>query len=87
MSTKTYRGHVVLAAPTDDLTAITKPFRPGAEDYMLFRVINDCVVGRVPFVLVEERAPLECGGWIGISVWRLTPRAKAKAGRVRRVAP
>ena len=68
--------------PTDDLVAVTKPFRPGAEDFMLFRAINDCLINRVPFVLVRERAGLEVGGWVGISIWRLRKTEKAKITRV-----
>lgn len=69
----TFRGHPVMDRPMAGLVALTKPFRPGVEDMMLCRLINDCLVHRVAFVLVWEQAARAEGGWMGISVWKQAP--------------
>ena len=37
---------------------------------MLFRAINDLLTGGVEVLLVQERAALDKGGYVGVSVWR-----------------
>lgn len=64
------RGHVVLAAAPKGAIAVTHPFRPGSEDWMLFNVINQLRATGASPILVQEKARENEGGFIGISVWR-----------------
>lgn len=64
------REHQVLSRPPPGTIAVAGPFRPGTEDWMMFRCINDLKAARIGFVLVQERAKQNVGGYLGVSVWR-----------------
>lgn len=64
------RGLLVLDAPPDGAVPVCGPYRPGSEDWMLFRAINDARATGAPFVLVHEQAAARAGGFWGISMWR-----------------
>jgi hypothetical protein len=64
------RGHDVYGRPPPGTIPVAGPFRPGTEDWMLFRAMQDMVAGGIGFVLVQETARKELGGYTGVSVWR-----------------
>ena len=69
-ATLAVRGHVVLPEAPKGAIAVTHPYRPGSEDWMLFNVINQLrAAGHRP-ILVQEKARENEGGYVGISVWR-----------------
>ncbi len=64
------RGCTVHDNPLPGTLPVAGPYRPGAEDWMLFQVVNDFRrVGAEP-IFVAEKAREELGGWWGVTVYR-----------------
>lgn len=78
------RGFAVLSARPAGYITIAGPYRPGSEDWMLFRAIND-VRSRpgIDWCLAEEKAAARNGGFNGISICRKSAQAHPgnEAGR------
>ena len=64
------RGYSVHETPPKGGTHVCGPYRPGLEDWMLYRAINDVRVSGMSWCLVREKAAQRKGGFLGISIWR-----------------
>lgn len=64
------RGETVHRAPPPGTIPVAGPYRPGTEDWLLFRVVNDFRrVGAEP-VFVQEKAAEIAGGFWGVAIYR-----------------
>ncbi len=65
------RGCTVHDTPPPGTLPVAGPYRPGAEDWMLFQVVNDFRRAGAEPIFVAEKAREELGGWWGVTVYRI----------------
>lgn len=66
----TLRGETIQAAPPPGTIAVAGPYRPGTEDWMLFRAVGDLRRVGIEVLFVRERAPEIQGGFVGVAIYR-----------------
>ena len=72
------RGLAVFLDPPLGTVPVAGPYRPGVEDFMLYRAINNFRAAGVGFYLVRERAPAAQRSFVGVSIWKNAPAPPAE---------